>query len=440
MRSAFYEKEITPPLGCSMPGYFTLREASGVLDKLYAKAAVFEQEGEVSAMVVLDTTSLILKTCDAVRERVGQFTGIKPENIMICANHSHTGGPRGTEHELYEVTGVNKESNEEYLKILPKLLADSIILAYQRLDDASLKFGVGNVNSISFNRNYIMKNGTIRTNPGMLNPDIVRPHTEIDPELSVMLVENGEGVPKGAIISFACHQDCVGGTKFSGDFSSILSKELKERYGEDFISIFVPGTCGNINHVDVTKGTIEPGHYVKMGKILAEEAILAINSAKPVKNDKLSVKKQDITVKKRIPTDVKVEEAKKTMDELSIKKERSMQEQVDYVMARRLVEYSNSPEKEFHLSVQVLRIGDVAVYALPCEIFVQFGLRLKDESPTKHNIVATLCNGYAGYIPVPELMSSPAYEARVGVSSRFAPETGDMLVDASVEFAKELWK
>lgn len=41
----FYEKEITPPLGCGIPGHFSLRRGMDVLDRLYARAVVIK-EGE----------------------------------------------------------------------------------------------------------------------------------------------------------------------------------------------------------------------------------------------------------------------------------------------------------------------------------------------------------------------------------------------------------
>lgn len=46
MQCGFYETEITPPLGTMIPGYFTKRVNQGVKQKLYAKAAVLENEGQ----------------------------------------------------------------------------------------------------------------------------------------------------------------------------------------------------------------------------------------------------------------------------------------------------------------------------------------------------------------------------------------------------------
>ena len=60
MRCGFYEKEITPPLGQSVPGYFCARPAMDVWDKLYAKAAVFEGENGIVAVLILDAVFMWL--------------------------------------------------------------------------------------------------------------------------------------------------------------------------------------------------------------------------------------------------------------------------------------------------------------------------------------------------------------------------------------------
>src|SRR4026208_914639 len=43
--------DITPPLGCSLAGYYHERRADGILDPLFSKAIVLEQDGERVAFV-----------------------------------------------------------------------------------------------------------------------------------------------------------------------------------------------------------------------------------------------------------------------------------------------------------------------------------------------------------------------------------------------------
>ena len=55
MRAAFYECDVTPPLGGYMSGHYRKDLAEDVIDKLYAKALVVESDGELVAIVTVDT-------------------------------------------------------------------------------------------------------------------------------------------------------------------------------------------------------------------------------------------------------------------------------------------------------------------------------------------------------------------------------------------------
>ena len=111
------------------------------------------------------------------------------------------------------------------------MTADAIILAYKRLNDVEAFFGVGKVLDVAYNRDYIQKDGAYATWKGQ---DSVGTLGEIDSELPVLVFKRG-GKPLGALISFACHQDTAKQGGYSGDFSSILAKELKKQYGQDFV-------------------------------------------------------------------------------------------------------------------------------------------------------------------------------------------------------------
>ena len=80
-----YEREITPPIGCDMPGYYCERLSTGVLDKLFCKAVVISESDENSenaaAVVVVDAVELNREFCCAVAKRASEFSGIPTENI-----------------------------------------------------------------------------------------------------------------------------------------------------------------------------------------------------------------------------------------------------------------------------------------------------------------------------------------------------------------------
>jgi hypothetical protein len=86
--------------------------------------------------------------------------------------------------------------------------------------------------------------------------------------------------------------------------------------------------------------------------------------------------------------------------------------------------------------VQVIAFSDdLAIVALPGEIFVELGLAIKKASPFKYTFIAELANGSIGYIPNRSAYPEGNYEV---VSARCATGSGEMLVDAAVKMLKEL--
>ena len=61
-------------------------------------------------------------------------------------------------------------------------------------------------------------------------------------------------------------------------------------------------------------------------------------------------------------------------------------------------------------SVQALRIGDLGIAAIPCEVFVETGLEIKAASSLKPSFTIELANDYCGYLPTAEQHELGGYE------------------------------
>lgn len=441
LRAGFYEKIITPPLGCDIPGFFTPRVADDVLTDLYARAAVVDDGKEKVAMLALDMCGTTAAISNAIIDRINEFTGIKKENILICATHLHTGGPVGLAVETFT------KNDNEYENMMIRLAADAVTLANLRLKPMTAKYAQGHVDSISFVRNFTMEGGYVMTNPEVGRPDIIGPCTDIDPEVPVLVFCDESDTPKGAVIAFACHQDCLTGDKtaYSTDYAGVMDKELKKEYGADFVSVFFEGTCGNINHYDVNAKTpITLEHHRKMGRILAAEVKSVIPEAEALKEQEIKVKKERLTLNKRLFTDEQIEAAKelikasegKTIEYTEFNPE---SEFFQFHYAHRAVKYMKNPTKTYDLDVQVIKIGEFLLYATPCEMFVQFGLHIKENAPTDKRMVVELAFDYIGYLPTKDLYQPTVYESTLPTCI-FEPEGGHIIADKLIEMGKDIFK
>ena len=72
---------------------------------------------------------------------------------------------------------------------MPAKIAESVKLANANLTEARLWAGLGVEESIGFNRRFLMKDGSVKFNPGKLNPSIVQPVGPVDPDVYVVYAE-----------------------------------------------------------------------------------------------------------------------------------------------------------------------------------------------------------------------------------------------------------
>ena len=81
-------------------------------------------------------------------------------------------------------------------------------------------------------------------------------------------------------------------------------------------------------------------------------------------------------------------------------------------------------------------VGGVTLFIMPGELYHQFGLKLRAQYPK--SLVATLCNGFWGYMPVPELLGTDIYPAQLCAGSKWEPAAGDKLVTRALQMAGRL--
>ncbi|WJH33478.1 neutral/alkaline non-lysosomal ceramidase N-terminal domain-containing protein [Paenibacillus sp. CC-CFT747] len=427
LKCGFSEVDITPPLGNPIPGYFENRISSGVKDALYAKACVVDADQNVIAFLVLDCIDLRRIDVERIRERVHAATGIEPEQTMVSATHTHTGPPAKP--------GFAGSVNETYMAWLAEKAADAVVMAYQRREEAHVAVGVGAEGDIAFNRRYLMKDGTYRTNPGIRNPDIVRAIGPIDPDVMVIRIDDSFGNPIGVISSYACHADCVGGTEYSADYPGELSRCIKRELGQQTVSLFMLGACGNINHIDVTgKANSTPDRYLRMGRILAGEVLKVREKAGWTQAAQGPVATGQVRFhapfRKPSPEELECAEAAARSETAGT---------IELAFAAQMRKLLDSEETGTEVEIQAIAIGDAAVVAMPAEIFVEFGLDIKERSPFPFTIVNELANGSAsGYVCTREAYEQGGYEPRITNNSKLMIGAGERFVEKALELLFQL--
>jgi hypothetical protein len=387
------EVNYTPEVGLDLVGNYRGDDyaSRGVHDSLYAKALVASDgKGEKVAVLTIDICLLPKEPVGFMRTYIASKTDIKPENVMIMCTHTHSGPP----------SDLTAPKAKEYLT----KAAGAVILANERLKSTVLSVGRSKESRISHNRRLKCKDGTTHMCWEKFEPGFaIEPWGSIDPDVITLSFEQ-EGKPAGVLVNFGCHATTLTGNNwlYSADYPGYLAEAIKRVRGQDFISLFCNGCCGNVTQVDYRIGFPDTFQECqRIGYILGVSALEAIRNEEVVSSDKIAVSKEMVPLSRIDITDEQLAWAKAIMKK--VEKEGMPPIQADGIpdaqYAKDWIEMRKNQDVIDSVEVMVIRIGDVAFVGLPGEIFNEFGIDIKAKSPCKNTIVTGLTNDERAYFP-----------------------------------------
>jgi hypothetical protein len=87
-----------------------------------------------------------------------------------------------------------------------------------------------------------------------------------------------------------------------------------------------------------------------------------------------------------------------------------------------------SKQPKASVNIGVLIFGEASMIFFPFELFTEYGIAIKMKSPFIYNFIITMTNGCYGYIPTQKAFAREGgYETQKMMSSRFVPESGEIL-------------
>ena len=221
----------------------------------------------------------------------------------------------------------------------------------------------------------------------------------------------------------------VGGNPpLSADYFGAFAERVKQLVApdaRDFVGIMSNGTSGDVNNIDFGAPAVKygPGERIKVVADGVARKVAEVYPKVEYRTDvKLAAAAKDLTLGVRKPTDKELERARKILSE---QKDPKALVGRDAVYARETVLMGKYPDT-VPVTVQALRVGDVGIAAIPCEVFTEIGLEIKKASPLPNTFTIELANGYNGYLPTPEQHKLGGYETWRARSSYLE-------VDASVK-------
>ena len=452
------ETDITPPIGFPMAGYFHERLAEGEVDPLKAKCIVFRSETQQAALVVCDLIAASADFSIEVKRLASEQTGIPASNIIVSATHSHTAPDYTKSMYAYlrspagaALANETAAFRSKYIALLIEHTVASIVKASTNAKPAKLESGWAEQQTpVAFNRRFVQKDGSVRTWVGLEHPGSVRSAGPIDPEIGMLLVRDDAGKPVGLVSNFALHLDTLSGQKWSADYPYYIAQSVQKALGPDVVSLFGTGCCGDINHVN-PRGT-ERNKTDFIGNSLGETITSGLSHLSAIEDTHLEVRsgtvqlpieestKEDVEKAVKIMAAAKAGEAVDFTDHVTAHK-KLLIDQVrnkprfaspeDATLALLMTSHWEGIGAALPAEVNVITIGsDLAIVALPGEVFVELGLAIKRGSPFRTTLVVELSNCVETfYVPTRAAYAGGSYEV---TNSTLLPGGGEMLVEEAL--------
>ncbi|MPZ17819.1 MAG: hypothetical protein GEV06_07910 [Luteitalea sp.] len=453
LRAGAATSNVTPWLGLSINGSMQDRKVEHVHDELHARALVLDDGATRLAIVVVDSCMIPRPVFDEAKRLVHASTGIPVANMLTSATHTHSAPTAGPVFQ--------SDPDRKYLELLTVRIADAVRRAVNNVEPAEIAWGVGRVPDQVFNRRWKMRPGTIppnpfgeqdlvQMNPPVGSPDLVEPAGPTDPDLTIISVRALGGRPIALFANYSLHY--VGGTgegHASADYFGMFARRMEERLRPSapkrrdgtpgpppFVAALSNGTSGNINNINFRQARPSDAPYVQMQRVahdVADEAMRVYKTLQYERGVGLDARTTELTLGVRMPSAEDLDRARRIVSQADGPNMQTREE----IYARETLFLSEYPAR-VPVILQALRIGSLVIGAIPCEVFVEIGLELKQKSPFTHTFTTSLANGYNGYLPTPEHHELGGYETWRAKSSYLEAEASPKIVKALLELFQSL--
>jgi hypothetical protein len=367
--------DVTPPPGLVMGGYGARKApAAKTHDPLYVTALVLESPDTSVAILTIDHRyAFSARAEEEIRRRFGI------QHVLISSSHTHS-GPVDVTTQIED--GLIKAAGDAHANRFP----------------AKLAAGTGSV-YLGHNRRLIKADGKVE----MFWRNAERKPTDpVDPEVSVLRIDDADGKTRALLVNYACHPTVLGpdNLDYSADYVNGLRQQLEKEFPQS-LALFALGAAGDINPYNDKEPISGPAFAVaqQTGQALATESARVARRLKPESPTRLQFATQRYTFEHRF-------DANKT---------------VDVAMAVGLISLPSAKNA-------------IAIATLSGEPFVDHQIHFRDRSDCNTSLffgqTSTLGTPGARYLPTLQAASEGGYGA--DTDTTVEPGAGEILVDRAI--------
>ena len=420
--------------------------SEGVLDAVLAKALYLESDGEQLLLITVDLIAIAHQVSVPVIAGIVAASGLAPHQICICASHTHSGPlPYGPP----EAPGVARYS-EFLTAALIEVGLDALALPVA----CEVGTGAGSVD-VFFNRRT-------RGNPNL-----------VDPRVGVLVVQTtGSERHRTVLFGAGCHPVTLGWDNplISGDFPGVAQRFVEADPCVDMAMFFNTTEANIIPVTSPNRDALDPRGYcggspddaTTIGEVIAEEVLrvtgavatspeVSIGSARRELELQANNAAFDLPMAQtRLAAAIAVLAAELGEDFQrraggylwAIASQHVVDTDCSESDMRRIMiaccEYLGLSARVAHgrslgpvtVPIQVLRIGQMELLALPGEPLVEVGHEWSSRTGNEHAYVVGLANAHLRYLPLQRHFDLPDARTQYDtVTAGLEPTAVDRMLD-----------
>ena len=428
------EKVIEVPLFAELGGYgpFRGRRNIGVRDPLYCRVLTVNDGCRRNVIVITDMIASSQLHSRVLRMELAEEFALFPEGIMFAATHTHSGPCLASCDVGYGEPNVEFAEN------------------WRAAVKACVRAAIANeevVRAFSGKAPIRKQLGSRRTMGG-------DKHT--DPHSRFVKFCREDGSVKVLLHNHAMHGVVFGPQLYvSADWMGDVNRKIKERKMAD-MPLFLYGTAGDVNVIWTHSREERAKNLEWISESYTNDLQDALDDCEeiPLFGVKSVLRSVELPTEKVDATEYRTIAA-----ELQKKAEQGLGDvKLLNFIHDRMIEMAVMAEKGHDFRAisdfQIIRMGELEIFAIPGEAFLAIGEELMEKATVKFPLALSVANGDRGYFPDKEMFERyPSvydsddfgafgfYEVWFGpgqLRAKFKPEISSFIVERLLELEKEL--
>lgn len=375
MKAQITKVEITPKEPCYLCGHaIRLDLSQGVMDPLYVSALIIQDEDKKNIFLSYDLILIDEELSMKIKAVVAKEVLCNEDNVIVSFIHTHAAPETG---EKSVFNDPEKGARVGYRDFLVESAHKAVSLANQNLEDVEIFYASTLIDGFYSNRN-----------------DKNRP---CDKSANLFKLLRKDQSALAVMVNMTCHPTVLGPQNYliSADLFGAIRSALSDIYHCDVL--MMQGAAGDMGNRQYRQGN-DQKELFRMRDGIVPQLIDSDISYNKIETNRIEWHKYDYHKQYEIDLDELKMRLKKNEEELSVETDENQIKLLSsgVTMLKQVIQEGS--DITLSLKGNIIRIDKIIIVCIPCELFNQLGVKIKDSFPDYDVIIWGYCDYSVGYL------------------------------------------